>query len=78
MSVPPAVLEALVGIVGERWVRTGTAELETYAADALPTRRRRPGAVVLPGDAAEVGSSHARTLFFRDRRPELYADWLVP
>ena len=24
-----------------------------------------------------VHSSHARTLFLRDRRPELYADWLV-
>jgi len=25
---------------------------------------------------AEVASSHARKLFLRDRRPELYADWL--
>jgi N-carbamoylputrescine amidase len=28
-------------------------------------------------DLAEVGESHARKLFLRDRRPELYADWLV-
>jgi predicted amidohydrolase len=28
-------------------------------------------------DLAEVASSHARTLFLRDRRPELYAEWLV-
>ncbi len=56
MSVAHAVLEGLVRIVGKPWVRTGTAELETYAADALPTRRRRPGAVVLPGDPAEVGA----------------------
>ncbi|MDX2444760.1 MAG: nitrilase-related carbon-nitrogen hydrolase [Bacteroidales bacterium] len=27
-------------------------------------------------DLAEVNKSHARRLFFRDRRPELYSDWL--
>ncbi len=27
-------------------------------------------------DLAEVAASHARELFLRDRRPELYADWL--
>ena len=27
-------------------------------------------------DLAECGSSHARKLFMRDRRPELYGDWL--
>ncbi len=27
-------------------------------------------------DLAEVAKSNARTLFMRDRRPELYADWL--
>jgi predicted amidohydrolase len=27
-------------------------------------------------DLAAVASSHARRLFFRDRRPELYAAWL--
>ena len=27
-------------------------------------------------DLAEVATSHARRLFLRDRRPELYADWL--
>ena len=27
-------------------------------------------------DLDRVGDSHARTLFMRDRRPELYADWL--
>ena len=27
-------------------------------------------------DLEEVGRSHARTLFMRDRRPELYVDWL--
>ena len=28
-------------------------------------------------DLAEVASSHARQLFLRDRRPELYVDWLT-
>ena len=27
-------------------------------------------------DLAQVGSSHARRLFLRDRRPELYGEWL--
>jgi N-carbamoylputrescine amidase len=27
-------------------------------------------------DLAEVAESHARKLFLRDRRPELYAEWL--
>jgi N-carbamoylputrescine amidase len=26
-------------------------------------------------DLAEVNSSHAKKLFFKDRRPELYKDW---
>ncbi len=29
-------------------------------------------------DLAEAGESHARKLFMRDRRPELYEDWLNP
>ena len=29
-------------------------------------------------DPERVASSHARRLFFRDRRPELYRDWLAP
>jgi len=28
-------------------------------------------------DLSEVADSHARTLFLRDRRPELYAEWLA-
>lgn len=28
-------------------------------------------------DLSEVGSSHAKQLFLRDRRPELYGDWLT-
>jgi glycolate oxidase subunit GlcD len=54
MSLPDPVIQGLRRIVGERWVRTTTAELETYASDALPTRRQRPGAVVLPASRGEV------------------------
>jgi glycolate oxidase subunit GlcD len=54
MTVTRDVLRGLTAIVGERWVRTAEAELETYAADALATQRRRPGAVVIPGTVDEV------------------------
>jgi N-carbamoylputrescine amidase len=42
--------------------RAGTGAEETLVADL---------------DLAEVARSHARRLFLRDRRPELYADWLA-
>jgi N-carbamoylputrescine amidase len=42
--------------------RAGTGTQETLVADL---------------DLAEVARSHARRLFLRDRRPELYADWLA-
>jgi len=32
--------------------------------------------LILDIDLEEAESSHGRTLFMRDRRPELYADWL--
>jgi glycolate oxidase subunit GlcD len=54
MTLSHRVVDGLARIVGSRWLRTGPSELETYAADALPTRRRRPGAVVLPADHAQV------------------------
>jgi glycolate oxidase subunit GlcD len=54
VSLPDTVIGGLRRIVGERWVRTATAELETYSADALPTRRQRPGAVVLPASREQV------------------------
>jgi glycolate oxidase subunit GlcD len=52
--VPAQVVVALQRIVGERWVRTARSELETYARDALPTRRSVPGVVVLPASREEV------------------------
>jgi glycolate oxidase subunit GlcD len=45
---------ALAEIVGERHVRTAGAERLTYAMDGLPTHRRTPGVVVLPGSHEEV------------------------
>ncbi len=49
-----SLVAALQGIVGARYVRTSRAELETYAADGLPTHRQLPAMVVLPGSADEV------------------------
>src|SRR5712691_11840005 len=48
------LVEALVAIVGARHVRTAPAERRTYAQDGLPTHRRVPGVVVLPGSRDEV------------------------
>jgi glycolate oxidase subunit GlcD len=50
----PALLDALSGIVGPRWVRHRKAELTTYAMDGLPTHESLPGAVVMPASRAEV------------------------
>ena len=48
--------EDLSRIVGPRFVRTARAELATFASDGLPTYRRTPGMVVLPGTAREVSA----------------------
>ena len=53
--IPPESLVAgLAGIVGPRHVRTALPERVTYARDGLPTHRRVPGVVVLPGQRDEV------------------------
>jgi glycolate oxidase subunit GlcD len=44
----------LVPIVGAPHVRLRTSERVTYASDGLPTHRRVPGLVVLPGSRDEV------------------------
>jgi glycolate oxidase subunit GlcD len=54
MTVSKQALAAVQKIVGERWVRLSRAELETYAADGLPTHRSIPAAVILPGSRDEV------------------------
>jgi len=50
------LLDDLTRIVGARFVRTARAELATYASDGLPTYRRMPGVVVLPGTGREVAA----------------------
>ncbi len=52
--IGPALVEALGRIVGPKWVRHRRAELRTYTMDGLPTRESYPGAVVMPGTAAQV------------------------
>jgi glycolate oxidase subunit GlcD len=49
-----SLVAALAEIVGPRHVRTAAAERVTYARDGLPTHRRVPGVVVLPGTRDEV------------------------
>jgi glycolate oxidase subunit GlcD len=50
----PALADALAGIVGRRHVRTAPGERVTYASDGLPTHRRMPGLVALPGTREEL------------------------
>jgi glycolate oxidase subunit GlcD len=54
MSIPDQALSAVEAIVGTRWVRRRRTELDTYAADGLPTLRVRPAAAILPGSRDEV------------------------
>lgn len=66
--------------------RVGEEECVTFAGRSFVTNPE--GAVVAQApdeddailyadlDLSEVQSSHARTLFFRDRRPEEYPDWI--
>ena len=49
-----ALAEDLGGIVGARHVRVARAERATYAMDGLPTHRRLPDVVVLPGSREEL------------------------
>src|SRR5256714_4481941 len=48
------LVDTLADIVGPRHVRTALPERLTYAKDGLPTHRRVPGVVVLPGSRDEV------------------------
>jgi glycolate oxidase subunit GlcD len=49
-----ALARDLAAIVGERHVREARAERITYAMDGLPTHRRVPDLVVLPGTREEL------------------------
>src|SRR5881296_4172374 len=50
----PTLARDLAAIVGEKHVRQARAERLTYSMDGLPTHRRVPGVVVLPGSRDEV------------------------
>jgi glycolate oxidase subunit GlcD len=50
----PTLTADLAAIVGPGHVRAAHAERATYAMDGLPTHRRLPGVVVLPGTREEV------------------------
>jgi glycolate oxidase subunit GlcD len=52
--VNPSLAGDLAAIVGPRHVRVARAERTTYAMDGLPTHRRLPDVVVLPGTREEV------------------------
>src|SRR5207249_10650758 len=49
-----SLVDTLAEIVGPRHVRTALPERITYARDGLPTHRRVPVVVVLPGSRDEV------------------------
>src|SRR6266404_9661794 len=49
-----ALARDLAAIVGERHVRDARAERITYSMDGLPTHRRVPDLVVLPGSREEL------------------------
>src|SRR3989442_14576935 len=50
----PNLAHDLASIVGQRHVRQARAERMTYAMDGLPTHRRLPDLVVLPGTREEL------------------------
>ncbi len=56
MSIPRRIVEALKGIVGDRWVLTNPTDLVTYDADGLQTHPAPPGVVVLPENGEEVAA----------------------
>src|SRR5712671_4065384 len=49
-----ALARDLAAIVGHKHVREARAERMTYAMDGLPTHRRLPGLVALPGSREEL------------------------
>jgi glycolate oxidase subunit GlcD len=54
MSASSGLARDLAAIVGERHVRQARAERMTYSMDGLPTHRRVPDIVVLPGTREEL------------------------
>src|SRR6185295_9664529 len=54
MTAPSLLSRDLAAIVGQKHVREARAERVTYAMDGLPTHRRVPDLVVLPGTREEL------------------------
>ncbi len=72
---------ALCNRVGEEECLTFAGESFVCAPDGRVIARAAAGedAVLYADlDLAETGRSHARRLFLRDRRPDLYAGWISP
>src|SRR3970040_2792269 len=53
-SMAPSLASDLAAIVGDTHVRHSRAERVTYSMDGLPTHRRLPDLVVLPGTREEL------------------------
>lgn len=71
---------ALVNRVGEEERLTFAGESFVCAPDGRVVARAAEGTdeiLYADIDLDAVATSHARRLFLRDRRPELYADWLA-
>ena len=72
---------ALCNRVGREECLTFAGESFVCAPDGTVIARAAQGedtVLLADVDLAATRASHARTLFLRDRRPELYADWLGP
>ena len=70
---------ALCNRVGEEERLTFAGESFVCAPDGVVTARAGTGTEEILFDEVDrelVSASHARRLFLRDRRPELYADWI--
>ena len=70
---------ALCNRVGEEDCLTFAGESFVVDPDGEVIGRAKGGAddlLLVDIDLARCGESHARQLFWRDRRPELYGDWL--
>jgi predicted amidohydrolase len=72
---------ALCNRVGEEECLTFSGESFVCGPDGRVITRAATGKddiIYADLDLAQTDQSHARTLFLRDRRPELYAGWIAP
>ena len=72
---------ALCNRVGEEECLTFSGESFVCAPNGRVIARApaaRDAILYADVDLATTGASHARRLFLRDRRPELYAEWIQP